>query len=171
MHGFLPGKAALLAAAAVVSSAMMAHAGDWTADTSVGCRVWNPNPQPGETVRWSGACVNGLAQGHGAAQWFRNDLPFESDEGEWREGRQSGYGSQVWPLGRYDGQFADSEPYGQGVMIFQSVKYDGQFRNGKPNGLGTLTNGTGVFSGYWTDGCLREGAKRASFGVPLSACR
>src|SRR5579863_3879779 len=74
-----------------------AETGAWSLDTAQGCKLWNPHPQPGETVRWSGACANGFAQGRGAAQWFRGNLPFEADEGEWRAGRQVGYGTQVWP--------------------------------------------------------------------------
>ena len=37
-------------------------AGDWMAD-SKGCKVWNNNPIEGETVTWSGACKDGLAEG------------------------------------------------------------------------------------------------------------
>jgi hypothetical protein len=157
---------ALLAGAVVA----VAQAGGWITDTSAGCQVWNPHPQSGETIHWSGACANGFAQGHGAAQWFRNNLPFETDEGEWRGGRQAGFGSQVWPSGRYDGELLDGEPHGHGVMVVQGARYQGDFSNGRPNGAGTLTNGGGSFHGTWTNGCFREGTRRASFGVPLSAC-
>jgi hypothetical protein len=162
--------AAALAFVLAGSSAPPAQAGDWIADVSVGCQVWNPHPQPGETIRWSGACANGFAHGRGAAQWFRNNLPFESDEGEWRAGRQTGYGTQVWPSGRYDGELVDGEPHGQGVLILQGVRYEGEFRNGRPNGAGALTRGSETFRGSWTEGCFREGTRKASFGVPLSAC-
>ena len=64
----------------------------------------------------------------------------------------------------------DGEPHGRGVLILQSVRYEGEFRIGKPNGAGTLTNGSDTFRGTWTDGCFRDGARKASFGVPLSAC-
>ena len=121
-----------------------AESGAWSLDTVQGCKLWNPHPQPGETVRWSGACANGFAQGRGAAQWFRGNLPFESDEGEWREGRQIGFGSQVWPSGRYDGQIVDGMPNGRGTLIFQGVRYEGEVRNGKPDGIGTLTNAAGT---------------------------
>jgi MORN repeat len=147
-----------------------ARAGAWIADSSVGCRVWNPHPQANETVQWSGACANGLAQGRGAAQWFQNSLPFETDEGEWRAGRQTGYGIQVWPSGRYDGELVDGEPHGRGVLILQGGRYEGEFRGGKPNGAGTLIRGGESFRGTWSDGCFREGARKASFGVPQSAC-
>jgi hypothetical protein len=147
-----------------------AQAGDWTADASVGCQVWNPHPQPNESVRWSGACPNGFAHGRGAAQWFKNNLPFESDEGEWHAGRQIGYGTQVWPSGRYDGELLNGEPDGRGVLILQGVRYEGEFRDGKPNGAGTLIRGGESLSGTWNGGCFREGSRKASFGVPLSAC-
>jgi hypothetical protein len=158
---------ALVWAAAVV---VPAQAGDWTTDLSFGCRLWNPHPQGNETIRWTGSCANGFAQGHGAAQWFRDNLPFETDEGEWWEGRQVGYGTQVWPSGRYEGELHDGEPHGRGVLVSQKVRYEGEFRNGKPHGLGALTNGTDVIYGTWTDGCFRNGTRRASFGVPLSTC-
>jgi hypothetical protein len=157
----------VLLAGAIAASA---QAGGWITDASAGCQVWNPHPQPNETIRWSGACSNGFAQGRGAAQWYRNNLPFESDEGEWRAGRQAGFGTQVWPSGRYDGELVDGEPNGRGVLILQGVRYEGEFRNGKPDGPGTLTRGNDIFRGNWTEGCFREGGRRASFGVPLSAC-
>jgi opacity protein-like surface antigen len=158
------------AVAVQVQDHAQAQTGNWITDTSAGCKVWNPHPQPNESIHWSGACADGFAQGRGAAQWFRNNLPFETDEGEWRAGRQAGYGTQVWPSGRYDGQLVDGEPHGHGVMIVQGARYEGDFRNGRPNGAGTLTNGSGSFRGAWTNGCFREGSRKASFSVPLSTC-
>jgi MORN repeat len=169
----LAGRAAALATALALAVPVAAHSaetGGWILDASAGCKVWNPHPQPNETMRWSGACANGMAQGRGAAQWFRGNLPFESDEGEWREGRQTGYGTQVWPTGRYDGELADGEPNGHGTLIVQGVRYEGELRNGKPNGVGTLVNVSGTFRGIWKDGCLQDPKQRAAFGVPLSAC-
>ncbi len=161
---------AVVAAQVDVPVQAQTQAGDWITDTKVGCRVWNPHPQPDESIHWSGACANGLAQGRGAAQWYRSNLPFEVDEGEWQAGRQAGYGSQVWPSGRYEGELVDGEPHGHGVMILQGIRYEGDFRNGKPNGTGTLTNVSGTFRGTWTGGCFRDGPRKASFGVPLAAC-
>ena len=146
-------------------------AGDWAIDTSTTCRVWNPHPQLNETVRWTGACVNGFAQGAGSVRWFRDNVAFETDDGEWREGYQIGKGTQAWPTGRYDGELVGSEPHGRGLFVLQALRYEGEFRNGKPNGAGTLTTSNGSFQGNWIDGCLRTGAKKASFGVPPSTCR
>ena len=168
-------RSAMLAACAIAmlgtGVAAAAQSGAWITDLSGGCQVWNPHPQPNETIRWFGACANGFAQGHGTAQWLHNDLPFEADEGDWLSGRQTGIGSQVWPSGRYDGQLVDGEPHGRGTLILQGARYEGEFRNGKPEGTGTLTRGSDTFRGTWTGGCFRDGTRRASFGVPLSACR
>jgi hypothetical protein len=162
----------LLAGTVAVPSRAQAQAlpGSWIPDQGSGCKVWNPHPQPGETVYWIGACAGGFAHGPGAAQWLRNSVPFESDEGEWRAGRQTGNGSQAWPSGRYDGDLTDGEPHGHGVMIVQGMRYEGDFRSGKPNGAGTLTNGSESLRGTWTNGCFRDGPRKASFGVPLSSC-
>jgi len=161
---------AALALVCAPSVTVPAYSGDWSTDLSFGCRLWNPHPLGNETIRWTGSCANGFAHGHGAAQWFRDNLPFETDEGEWREGKQVGYGTQVWPSGRYEGELYEGEPHGRGVLVSRNVRYEGEFRNGKPHGLGTLTRGTDVIYGTWTDGCFRNGTRRASFGVPASTC-
>jgi len=170
MHRWIMSALCLITLLLAPVAAGSAEVGAWILDTGAGCKVWNPHPQPNETMRWSGACPNGFAQGRGAAQWFRGNLPFETDEGEWREGRQSGYGTQVWPRGRYDGELVDGEPNGRGILIVQGVRYEGEFRNGKPNGSGSLTNANGIFRGTWKDGCLLDPKQKAAFGVPLSAC-
>jgi hypothetical protein len=48
--------------------ASVGHPG-WTVDAGNGCWIWNPNPQQEETVRWSGACPEGPAQGEGVLVW------------------------------------------------------------------------------------------------------
>ena len=60
------------------------HAGAWLIDVKSGCQVWNPNPQLGKLVAWSGSCAIGRAEGHGIAQWSKDGSPSETDEGEWR---------------------------------------------------------------------------------------
>ena len=135
-----------------------------------GCQVWDPNPQLDETVTWSGACTNGHADGSGTVQWLKGNVSIETDQGEWRDGRQAGKGVQNWPIGRYEGELADGLPNGEGVLTFQKYRYEGQFRDGKPNGIGTLTVGNETVQGTWKDGCL-QGQRKASIGIPLSDCR
>ena len=166
---FQCGIAAAALAAGLLVTASSARAGEWIADKS-GCRVWNPNPQLEESVTWSGSCANGRAQGSGTVQWSKGGTPIETDEGEWRDGRQAGKGTQSWSSGRYEGELADGEPNGHGVLTLQRLRYEGEFRNGKPNGAGTLTAENETLRGTWKDGCL-QGQRKASIGIPLSACR
>jgi hypothetical protein len=149
---------------------LAAQAGDWVTDAKSGCQIWNPSPQLEESVTWSGSCVQGHAEGKGVVQWLKSAVPFETDEGEWHSGRQAGNGKQSWPNGRYEGELTEGEPNGRGVLTIQNLRYEGEFRNGKPNGLGTLRVGNESVSGDWKDGCL-QGSRKASIGVPLSACR
>jgi hypothetical protein len=161
---------ALAIATGIIVAAAPAQAGAWVVDAKSGCQVWNPNPQLEETVAWSGSCVNGRAEGRGTVQWLKHDAPSETDEGEWHDGRHTGKGKQSWAGGRYEGDLSDGEPNGHGVLMVQKLRYEGDFRNGKPNGTGTLTAGGETVQGTWKDGCL-QGARKASIGVPLSACR
>jgi hypothetical protein len=155
----------------VTIAAQCARAGEWMIDQKTKCQVWNPNPQLEESVAWSGTCIADRAEGHGSVRWSRADTLIETDEGEWRAGKQVGSGTQAWPTGHYDGQIVDSEPNGRGILTLQKLRYEGEFRDGKPNGTGTLTVGSDSVRGTWKDGCLQNGQRRAAIGVPLSACR
>jgi hypothetical protein len=147
------------------------QAGGFVGDVLSGCKVWNPHPQSNETVKWTGECLDGLAQGPGSLQWFNNSKPYEKDQGEWKDGRQSGRGSQDWTTGRYDGELVNGEPQGRGVLTLQSSRYEGEFRHGKPNGFGIVTSLEGLFKGNWKDGCLDGDKRKIAFGVSSSTCR
>jgi MORN repeat len=155
----------------VCVAAFEAKAGEWLTDAKSGCRVWDPNPQLEESMLWSGSCAEGLAEGRGTARWIKGSAAIETDEGEWRDGRQAGKGTQDWLTGRYEGDIVDGLPNGQGVLTLQKLRYEGQFRDGKPNGTGRLIQGNESLQGTWKDGCLQDGTRRASIGIPLSSCR
>jgi len=167
----LRGAAAGALSMCLLLAAAGAHAGEWLADAKSGCQVWDPNPQLDETVTWSGACTNGHADGFGTAQWFKGSVRIETNQGQWRDGRQSGKGAQIWPTGRFDGEIADGLPNGEGILTLQKLRYEGQFRDGRPNGIGTLTVGNDTVQGTWKDGCLQGGQRKAAIGIPLSDCR
>ena len=165
----IPKCGAFIVALSLLPASMTgAIAGDW-AIAGDGCKVWNPHPTGGETIRWAGACRDGLVEGMGTLEWQRSCKTYERDEGQWRSGRQTS-GAQTWPGGQYDGQFVDSLPNGRGVLTFGEARYEGLFLNGKPNGKGTLTNVSGAFDGNWTDGCFNDGKRRAAIGVSLQSC-
>ena len=93
-----------LAAIMVAAFATAAQAGApaWVVDQNTGCQIWDTNPQPNESISWSGACVNGAAQGKGVVQWPSG----QRYEGEVREGKLDGHGTEIDANGqRYEGEF------------------------------------------------------------------
>ena len=44
--------------------------GKFQENPATGCKVWNPNPQPGESFTWTGACKDGYLSGHGIFEWI-----------------------------------------------------------------------------------------------------
>ena len=154
-----------------LARAQTAPAGQFVADRNSGCKVWNPHPLPGESAAWLGPCRDGFADGVGRLQWFKDGKPIERDEGEWRQGRQEGRGSQDWMSGRYDGELVAGEPQGHGVLTLRSGRYEGAFSAGKPNGAGAMTSLEGSFRGIWKDGCLVGDKRRIAFGVSSALCR
>ena len=89
------------------------------------CSVWNAYPQPSETMTWSGACVNGKAQGRGAQLWRH------LEDGDWRESK-------------YTGGMKDGKGHGRGVLVLangnRSDRYEGDWKDGKRHGRGVNTN-------------------------------
>jgi len=147
----------------------------WVADTKTGCRVWDPHPEPNESVAWSGACESGYAQGKGVEQWYSGGKPGNRLEGEFHDGMlsrgiviypngdrydgdlnggRSGYGIYVSKKGsRYEGEWRDNKRNGRGVMTWPSGdRYEGYFRDGKRDGHGVFTWANGdSYDGEWRD--------------------
>ncbi len=117
------------------------------------CSVWNPYPQPNETVTWSGACANGKAQGRGTEVWRA------LEDGEWKESK-------------YTGEMKDSKQHGRGVSVgANGTRYEGEWKNGKWHGRGVLVTASGdKFEGEWKDYKLHGrgvyvGANWSCFGL------
>ncbi len=61
------------------------YSGRWqTLENNPSCVVWNPGLQVKSLTTWSGACVNGKAQGRGTSMWryFK--------DGDWKETEYTG---------------------------------------------------------------------------------
>lgn len=122
----------------------------WIADARTGCKVWNSYPEPNETISWSGACANGLAQGSGVLQWFASGKP----------------GS------KYSGDYSDGKMYGRGIVTFANGnRYDGEWRDNKAHGQGTKTETNGqVYAGVWSKGCFRQGDRWIVVNATVKEC-
>ena len=146
----LIGAALWLAAAPAGAQAPPPPGPGWIVDTRTGCRVWNANPKSNLSVSWSGPCQNRVAQGHGVLQWSANDRPDDRYEGDLVAGKYDGHG--IW-----------TSPDG--------FRYEGGWHDGKANGAGELTTKTATYNGRWTNGCFRDGDRRAWIGVAASSCQ
>jgi hypothetical protein len=81
----------------------------WIADETGHCFAGNPDPQGGESVRWTGACENGLVSGPGTLTWYRSGHVEGRDEGNFHGGILAGHGRIVDADGAiYDGDFPGS---------------------------------------------------------------
>src|SRR5690349_22954273 len=103
----------------------------WISDARTGCRLWNPDPKPQNTITWSGGCRNGLAQGQGTAQWYQGDIPSARYEGAYVDGRMQGYGIITFVVGdRYEGELRKD--------LANRNRYDGEWQDDKRHGHGVL---------------------------------
>ena len=79
----------------------------WFISKPKGFLIWNPKPQPGETVEWDGGGIEDekvkgryYANGHGTATWRVNGEFVQSDSGVHRRGMRSGVITQRFADGR-----------------------------------------------------------------------
>ena len=141
---------------------------DWIIAENQPCQLWNPYLISGETITWSGDCVQGKASGEGRWVWYTVDGEnvYEGDmragkphgrgslasldgshyEGEWRDGMANGRGTYTWPDDhRYEGEWRNDKRHGGGTLTFpDGSHYESQWRDGIAYGRGNHTNVNGV---------------------------
>lgn len=136
-----------LCAALILSMQQSAVAeGGWAEDTNSSCKIWNPAPQPNETVSWSGDCKNGFADGYGEEAWFEDGQPGNVIKGTAVKGRMKGkvqvrYQTGHEYIGRLD---ASGNRTGVGKFVAPDGSYYvGNFLSGAFHGRGKITNSDG----------------------------
>ena len=128
--------------------------GVWAVAKDSACKLWNPFPEPGEMVGWTGACEGGKATGEGRSIWrnARGEQQGAVHEGEYRQGRRHGRGTNTWSNGsRYEGEFQNGKVHGRGTYTWSNgSRYVGEWQAGKKHGRGTriLRDGT-RYEGEW----------------------
>ena len=128
---------------------------NWIVAENQPCQIHNASPTPGETITWSGPCVNGKASGEGRKVW-RGSHGESVYEGGMRDGRNHGHGTYTWASGdRYEGGWRNGQFHGHGTYTGASgLRYEGEWSNGKPHGYGIATFPNGPpYEGEWSDGC------------------
>src|SRR5438445_12536098 len=104
---------------------------EWIAD-SKGCKAWNPNPKPNESITWSGTCNSGFVSGDGTLTWLLDGKPNGTNTGTFQDGKQTGSGASASPNGeRYEGEYQNGRRHGIGVLnLANGQRYEGQFAEG-----------------------------------------
>ena len=129
--------------------------GDWIADAKTGCTVWNPAPQAEDSIKWSGDCKDGKANGQGSLEWYTNDELQSMITGVMKAGRcVQDCSAKTVDGDAYLGEMKDNLPAGKGVLTrADGSTYEGEFKDGERYGHGTLKFSTGeTYVGEWQHG-------------------
>ncbi len=118
-------------------------------NAAAACRVMDPELQG----NYAGPCVDGLAQGQGAAGGTARYT------GAFVAGRKHGAGRKDWSNGdRYEGEFADDLKHGHGVYVWgkgstwAGERYTGRFAHDRRQGAGVYEWPDGrQLAGQWQD--------------------
>lgn len=141
----------LLISITCLSSKSWALKEKWFPTNKPNCLVWNSDPQPEETVKWSGECLNGKVNGIGTLSWSIGDQYI----GEYKNGNMNGQGTYSWQKGdQYTGEWKNNHIHGQGTFTFvNGDKFEGQWKDDQMHGQGTYTfvNGKKI-EGIWENG-------------------
>jgi hypothetical protein len=117
----------------------------WTVDVRSGCSLKIDAPVAGGEVNWTGACVNGLAEGSGVLTTTTGN--------------------------RYEGRFRMGMREGHGVMTYlNGNRFEGEWRANKPNGIGTYNQAGHLFTGVWKNGCFDHKGQRAVVASTAHDC-
>ena len=162
--------------------------GQWLKDGA--CSLFSAGAGPGDTVSWTGPCMDGYAEGLGTAT-FTHDGQSQiftasfshgvipdghvitrwgqgwSYDGETVHGRFDGAGILTTDArDRFEGQWTDGKMTGFGVLRRANGElYFGDWKDDKPNGKGELHHADGTLvSGLFSDGKLISDTKVISDG-------
>ncbi|MEY4964767.1 MAG: hypothetical protein RL274_350 [Pseudomonadota bacterium] len=147
---------AVLAAAWLACGSWTARAaeaengGQWLKDGD--CQLFNADAKAGDTVRWTGACVEGYASGLAS---FTHDGKTQSFTASFARGMiLDGIVVAQWGEGwSYEGGIVEGRFHGAGVLTTDTNdRFEGQWTGGKMNGFGILRRANGErYAGDWKD--------------------
>ena len=130
------------------------------------CHVWNPNPQPEETVSFdsSASCANGKLTGTGVLAWrFRKDGEWTSISepgGPYVNGKRHGSWTVRFENGSvYEGPYVEGNRHGRWVeTAADGGRQEGHYVAGAPDGRWVYYDSADnvVGGGLWANG-LRQG--------------
>ncbi len=98
---------------------------NWVTDSNTGCKAWKANPEPNETITYTGECKDGIANGKGTVQWYKNGDLRQISNGYYVNGRLHGKGKTTWKGGPasgddwYVGEFFEGSITGFGEKTYR----------------------------------------------------
>jgi len=126
--------------------------GQWLKDGA--CSLFSSVAVPGDTVSWTGTCVDGYAEGLGTAT-FSHEGQTQSFTANFVHGViPDGHVITRWGQGwSYDGETLGGRFNGPGILTTDhSDRFDGLWNDGKMNGFGVLLRANGErYVGDWKD--------------------
>jgi hypothetical protein len=126
--------------------------GQWLKDGD--CALYSAGAGSGDTVRWTGECVDGYAEGLGTAT-FTHDGQSQSFTANFARGViPDGHIITRWGQGwSYDGEAVGGRFNGTGILTTSTAdRFEGQWTDGKMNGFGILRRANGeLYAGDWKD--------------------
>jgi hypothetical protein len=118
------------------------------------CSLYSAGAASGDTVQWTGACIDGYAEGLGTAT-FTHEGQTQSFTANFVHGViPDGHVITRWGRGwSYDGETIGGRFNGTGILTTDSSdRFDGQWNDGKMNGFGVLLRANGErYVGDWKD--------------------
>ncbi len=142
----------LLDASADNSNSSQNQTGTWLKDGD--CALFSAGAGPGDSVSWTGACVDGVAEGLGTATFTHNgqSQSFTANfvHGVIPDGHVITRWGQGWS---YDGETVAGRFNGAGILTTaEADRFEGMWVDGKMNGFGVLRRADGErYAGDWKD--------------------
>jgi len=145
---------AALACLLVFNVLAQKKAGKYLKDKSSGCRIWDDNYTPKDSVIWKGGCINNYADGQGTAVWRRNGEEIGKYVGSLKRGKLNGAGKYLLPNNySLEGVFIDGVLQGKGEINDGGDIMSGTFVNNVLQGEGRITFESGLsLKGHFLDG-------------------
>lgn len=185
-----------VAVLALAGAAQAQGKGKWLPDPKTGCKYFDNDPEPGESIKWAGPCKNGVVEGRGHLDVYVKGKLDQQYDGDMKAGTASGQGTirllssgetyvgsllnnvrnghgvTTWSDGgRFEGEYANDLRNGHGIAtLADGSRFEGEYRNDVPEGQGTLVRKGETFSGNWVHGCFRDGNRTAWVNTTKEAC-
>lgn len=121
----------------------------WVVDPLSKCAVYNTRPDPAVTVRWTGPCVNGMAEGKGIVVYSRNNRFAAKYDGGMSGGARHGRG--VYYAANFDQlsvNWKDGLAEGSGEWTYgDKSRFTVVFNRGEARGEGRYYQGDWAYIG------------------------